>query len=76
MKIVTLICDVCHRPIIGTGCAPHMTHVLDDDNANSVHYHAECCPDCLAEEDATDDELWQAFLLNELHAEHAERLGL
>jgi hypothetical protein len=76
VKIVTLICDVCHQPIIGTGCAPHMTHVLDDDSANNVHYHAECCPDCIAEENDADNEQWQAFLLNELHAENAERLGL
>lgn len=76
MKIVTLVCDVCHEPIVGIGCTPHRTHVLDDDGANNVHYHAECCPDCLAEEAALDEERWQAFLLNELHAEHAERLGL
>jgi hypothetical protein len=76
MKIVTLICDVCRQQITGMGCAPHVTHVLDDDSANNVHYHAECCPDCQAEEETTEDELRQAFLLNELHALNAERLGL
>lgn len=37
-------------------------------------YHAECCPECQAEEDAAADVRWREFLANELLYE--ERVGV
>lgn len=74
-KTIILTCDVCRAVITGSEyCTPHITHAFDDDV--DTHYHADCCPECNADEDAADEAAWQDFINNEKLHSVAESLGL